>query len=332
MIKRTLIPVVILILCILTVSCGGGANESSEPLDESKAESVAESTAESATEGESDGNSEEESAASDTIPPAFVDANNGKLPAVSHNACEEFDILNGITVRDNVTADADIVITVSDDGGYKNDVAGKYTVTLEAKDSSGNTATATLEITVNAVSVATVIKLGGDIPYVVNDETALEYTPSGTKFRSSDVVQVMEKDFFIKQYNAVKADHTNNGNVPYFPYGVVVITDKNYNIVQLRSAAGTAFQIESDGTVATSGFNWTFSLDAANGGGLFKGIVEDLDDIIPVGGYVIFTANAGDALCRTYLIQNLIFSGYVSGAVAPDQIDIDITAATIELD
>lgn len=267
----------------------------------------------------------------DNIPPAFLDATDGKLDDISHNVGEEIDLTAGIVVRDNVTADSDIVITVSDDGGYDKDTAGEYTVTIQAEDAAGNKSTVTVKVIVNSVVATGSIVLGEEVEYQFNTEDALMYTASGTKFRSSDVIQVLEKDVFVQQYNAYSEGHTNNGGVPFFPNGVLVVCDSEYKIVQVRIAAGENIQINKDGSVVNSGFAWTNSLDADNGGGMFKGFIDEIDSLIPDGGYVLIVGNPDPQSCRAYLIKNLFYSEYVSGGITKDNCDVNITNAKIEL-
>lgn len=315
MFKKTVFLIFILVLCFAVVSCddekSGNQSNTYTGNDVSSSVSVPEVKL-------------------DTIPPAFLDAVDGALPSVSHNAGEEVDILSGIVVRDNSTADKDLTLSVYDDGGYDKDIAGVYTVTLQAEDENGNASRATLEITVKAVSAQSVITFSGN--YAVNSEDALSYTSAGTKFRTVDVIQIMDIDTFVSQYESYSADHTNNGGTPFFPNGVIIITDKDYNILQVRIAAGENIQIDADGSVKNSGFNWTNSIDPSNGGGMFKGILNDLSAIAPDGGYIMFVGNPGEQTCRIFLIQQLFFGGYESGAVTLDSCDVDISNTKISLE
>lgn len=339
MLKQIIAVLLILSTLVFAVACGdttetdsGAISEGAESKIEATSDSVSDdASVEASAEESKEASAEESKDESDKIPPAFVDATDGKLEAITHNAGEEIDILEGLTVRDNVTADADIVVSISDDGGYSKDTAGTYTVTIEAKDQAGNTATVTVEITVKAVSSKKEIVLGGKIPYVINEEGALSYTPSGTKFRTADKVQVMDKDFFIDQYNEFYKEHTNNGKVPYFPNGIIMITDKDYNLVQARLAVGETVQIDSKGNLTNKDLTWTNSLDATNGGGMFKNIVNDIKSLLPDGGYIFFVGNPGDAVCRNTLVKELFFSGYAGGPVTLDQCDVSLAGAKVKL-
>lgn len=313
--KKLFALFILLSLCLCAVSCdtdAGGESDLPSAVSENESDCVSDNTVKA-----------------DTIPPAFIDAEDGVLPAVKHGIGEEFSAEN-IVVRDNSTPDDEITVTVTDNGGYDPNVPGTYTFTVQATDASGNSATVTVEVTVEdntAVQVKSIVLDN----YAVNSETALSYTSSGTSFRTADVIQVMDKATFVSQYNQYSADHTNNGNVPFFPNGVIIITDADYNIVQVRIAAGENIQMDSDGTVKNSGFNWTNSIDAANGGGMFKGIIKDLDTLIPDGGYLFFVGNPGDQTCRTFLIRSLFCSTYESGGITVDACDVDISNAKIEL-
>jgi hypothetical protein len=316
--KRILL--LLLTTVLLLASCGEAAPAPNESSAENSLES---SVAESST---------EESAGGDTIPPAFVNAKNGKLPSVSHDAGSAVDLLEGVEAMDNVTAAEDLQIAITNEGGYDPDIPGTYTVTVAVTDEAGNKAEATVEVTVRPVYEKITLTLGGEIPYRLNDTSALVYTSSGTSFRTADVIQVMDKDFFLEEYNAHKAEHTNNGTVPFFPNGVIVITDENGLIVQVRIACGETIQINADNSVKTSGLSWTNSIDATSGGGMFKGLAAELDSIIPNGGQLLFVGNPGAFLCRTFLIQSLFSSDYVSGALALNQQNIYPIGGTLVLE
>ncbi len=319
MLKKVLFFILAGMLVLLAVSCTE-ADENSE-ISVPAAESVDNSLSEPET---------SQNVNMDVIPPAFIDAVDGALPPLTHNAGEEIDFLSDIVARDNVTADDAITVSVSDDGGYNKDVAGVYTLKITAEDENGNASLAILQITVKEVSSQSVISFSGN--YAVGTADALSYTTSGTKFRTVDVIQVMDTDTFVKQYNEFSADHVNNGGVPFFPNGVIIITDKDYNIIQVRIAAGENIQIDADGSVKNSGFGWSNSIDAANGGGMFKGILSDLTSLVPDGGYIMFVGNPGDQTCRIFLIRELFFSGYVSGAVTLDVNDVDLSNTAISLE
>lgn len=332
--KKFIAIILVFIICIFAVSCGDDKkeNNSSEP------SSVVSETSENSKESEESKKEDvsdsetgiDDETSKDTIPPAFLYAEDGFLPAVTHNQNENIDILEGVTARDNITPDDKVEISISDNGGYDKAKAGEYIVTIEAKDEDGNTATVKIRVTVKEVVSKKTLSLK-DI-YAEDVEDALSYTSSGTKFRSSDIIHVLEKSEFVAQYNKYSADHTNNGGTPFFPNGVIVITDSDYKIVQVRIAAGENLQIEADGTVKNSGFAWTNSLDATAGGGMFKGILGDLETLIPDGGYLFFVGNPGDQTCRAFLIKNLFYSDYVSGGVTVDNRNVDISGLVITLD
>lgn len=318
MLKKVLMLLIVFALCFSAVSCGNEPENT-----DSSSVSAAVSQTSTADKSVPDGDA-------DVIPPVFIDAEDGELPSITHFVGEEQDLLAGVLVRDNVTADEDLVVSVSDDGGYDKNAAGVYTVTLEAKDQAGNTATATVTVTVKETVAQKTLSLKG--LYIKDVADALSYTASGTKFRATDMIHVLDKDAFVEQYNTFSPDHTNNGGVPFFPNGVIIITDSDYAIRQVRIAAGELLQIEADGSVSNSGFGWTNALDGTAGGGMFKGILKDLENVIPDGGYLFFVGNPKDQACRAYLIKNLFFSGYESGGVTIGDQDVDITGMVVVLE
>lgn len=325
MLKKMIVSVLILALCFAFVSCDSQPSDQSTP-------STNESTKEE-SQAEENNNQTEESKndiVKDTIPPAFIDANDGVLPAVTHNAGEQPDLISGIIARDNITPDEEVVIYVSDDGGYDASVPGTYTVTVAAKDTAGNVSTAIITVTVKEVVTAKYLSLKNI--YTLGGEDALSYTASGTKFRTADSICVLDKETFVSQYNTYSPDHTNNGGVPFFPNGVIIITDKDYVVKQVRIAAGELIQIEEDGSVKNSGFSWTNAIDASSGGGMFKGILTDIEKVIPDGGYLFFVGNPGEQTCRIFLIKNLFCSSYESGPITLDMKNIDISGLIISLD
>src|SRR5690554_2833534 len=270
----------------------------------------------------------------DTIPPAFVGAINGVLPALEHLKGEEIDLEQGIRVRDETTKEEDVVLRVSDFGGYNKDIPGEYTIVFEAEDEAGNTSQAERVVVVRDILVkeynALVIN-GENAEYEFNRSDALIYTSSGTNFRIFDIIQVMDKEFFIASYNEHKDDHTNNGGIPFFPNGVLLIVDEDMKVQHIRIAAGALIQINADGQLEEDALTWTNGVDAVNGGGLFKGLIDELDTIIPNGGYLMFVGNTAPEVSRKFLIKNLFYSGYEGGAVTLENFDIDVLELSIEL-
>ncbi|MBO5981691.1 MAG: hypothetical protein J6Q24_04505 [Clostridia bacterium] len=327
MLKKIIVSVLILVLCLAFASCD------SQPADQSTPSPNESTKEESKSQAEESNKQTEESKndiVKDTIPPAFIGAVDGALPSITQNANEEINILAGIIARDNVTPDDEVIISVSDTGGYNFAIPGTYTITLQAKDSAGNVSTAIITVTVKEVVTAKYLSLKNI--YTLGGEDALSYTASGTKFRTADSICVLDKETFVSQYNTYSPDHTNNGGVPFFPNGVIIITDKDYVVKQVRIAAGELIQIEEDGSVKNSGFSWTNAIDASSGGGMFKGILTDIEKVIPDGGYLFFVGNPGEQTCRIFLIKNLFCSSYESGPITLDMKNIDISGLVISLD
>lgn len=272
----------------------------------------------------------EHTTSGDTIAPLFLDSIAGVLPPLTHKVGEEVDFISSLRVTDNVDQD-DVIVEIYDTGGYLATRPGIYVVTISATDTSGNRALVEKRITVYDVEVVTfdafVIEDAGS-EYILNSETALNYTSSGTAFRSIDMIQIMDKDFFVAQYNLKSLDHTNNGGVPYLPHGVVLLLDQNKNIKHLRIAPN--IELDETGLIKSTNLDWTNSIDQVNGGGNFKNILQKIEELIPDGGYVVFTGAAGDQNAKKFLIQNLYSSQYTSGVVSSDHYDINIEQLQIE--
>ena len=327
------------------VSEDSTASEPVEP-DESAASEPSEVSEDSLT-------SEEPSEAeSDSEPPVFTDAVDGVLPELTHEAGGHATLTN-VRVEDNETASDKITVSITDDGGYKSDVPGTYTIRYRAEDEAGNAAEATRTVVVTARTEtsdvpsetspdpaqqgkddpvnedADVMIVSKTTPFVFNEEGALKYTSSGTSFRTKDVIQIMDSDFFLSQYEEFASGHTNNGGVPYFPNGVLILADKDYKIREVRIAAGELFQIDEKGHVSSDNIKWTNALDASAGGGLFKGIRSEIDSVLPKGGYLLFCGNIGEQKCRVFFIRQLLVSDYSSGAVAASQINVKEKQRTV---
>ena len=176
---------------------------------------------------------------------------------------------------------------------------------------------------------ADILLKSAETPFDVNDAAALAYTSSGTSFRTKDRIQIMDASFFLEQYDLHAKEHTNNGSVPYFPNGVLILADEDHRILEVRIAAGALFERDKSGNWKTDGLSWTNAIDAGSGGGLFKGIREEVKKVLKDGGYLLFCGNIGDQICRIRLIRALLVSGYQSGAISPDSIDVPASVRTI---
>lgn len=267
----------------------------------------------------------------DNIAPLFVKAKDGNLPSIRHRRGEQIDLLADIEVIDNL--EGEVKVEIVDDGGYDYNKAGVYIMTIEAIDLAGNKSTATLKVsvlsTMTNVYDALIINDNAS-EYVYNNELALNYTSSGTAFRSQDVIQVMEKDFFVNLFNEKKGQHTNNGQIPFVLNGVVVLIDLDFNLKHMRIAAET-IEVNALGEASSTNLNWNNAIDATNGGGNFKNILTAIEENISSGGYVIFTGSPGEQISKKFLIKNLFFSQYEGGVVKVDQYNSDFKNLKIEL-
>lgn len=265
----------------------------------------------------------------DKVAPAFMGAIAGKLPTLTHLQTETVDLLEGIQARDNVD-NYDVVITI-DEKLYDKDVAGTYTVTYTAEDKSGNKASIDRDIVVEeALDVTLNAAVIGEnwIEYVYNDDTAFENAGTyGARFRQVDKLFIMSKAFFTAQVAEHGAEYPTNGNLPLLPYGSLIVTDKDYNIIHARFQTGVFLQMDVvDGVTVTSHTDVVWN--TGGGGSLFTGI----ESIIPEDGYIMFIAPAEPQKARVFLVSNLFFSEYTGGAVTKDAQDIfELTQIDLQL-
>lgn len=256
----------------------------------------------------------------DTIAPAFLGLVNGKLPKISHLETLDVDFLAEVVARDN--RDGYEVVIAYNLGDYDKNVPGDYVITYTATDKSNNTTTVfrditvidALDITVNAA------RIGNNwIPYTYNQADAFKFDSvfGGATFRQQDVLHVMSKTFFDAQVIEHGAGYPTNNNLPLLPYGSLIITDKDYNIIHARFQTGVYLQMDVvDGVTVFTHTDVIWNNGA--GGDLFKGVSE----LIPADGFVMFISPIAPQAARIFLVSNLFYSGYTGGAVTKDLQDI----------
>ncbi|VEU79787.1 DUF5011/hyalin repeat domain-containing protein [Haploplasma axanthum] len=265
----------------------------------------------------------------DKLPPVFSEAENGRLSTLEHLKGADVDFLKDIKVIDNVDSSADIVVTVSDFGTYDKNVVGESEITYTAKDKAGNTSTIkrtiivleTLERTLSAIVI-------GDefTEYAYNDETAFTLEGDyGAKFRTLEVAQVMEKDFFNEQLTVHADNYPTNAGIPLLPYGSLALVNNDGKVVHARFSAGALLEMDANGVVSYENLEWA---DVA-GGNLLKGITERMNELLPNGGKVVFVTPVGNP--RIFMNKNLFWSEYLGGGgMYKDVQDVDITQVKIE--
>lgn len=268
----------------------------------------------------------------DLVAPIFKNVNYDYLSDIVIEVGQDIDLLDGVEAIDDL--DGKVLVTILDDGNFSNQESGFYTIIYQALDKALNEAIAYRVINVttkNVIKYDALVINNDRIQYVYNNETALEYTSAGTKFRSFDQVQVMDKDFFINQYNSVLTGHpVSNNNKPFFNSGVIIIVDKNMKLKHMRIAT-SLIEVDELGVVKTTNLNWTNTQDATNGGGNFANIVEKLNDLIPDGGLIIFAPPKEQQTGKKFLVRNLFYSEYSGGAVNSSSYDVDINSIDIKL-
>jgi hypothetical protein len=256
----------------------------------------------------------------DTIAPAFLGLVNGKLPKISHLETLDVDFMSEVVARDNRDG-YDVVIEVIL-GDYDKNNPGDYVISYTATDKSNNTTTVQRDVTVIDALDVTVdaARIGNNwIPFVYNQEDAFKFDSvfGGATFRQQDVLHVMSKTFFDAQVLEHGSEYASNNNLPLLPYGSLIVTDKDYNIIHARFQTGVYLQLDVvDGATVLTHTDVIWNNGA--GGDLFKGI----SDIIPADGYVMFISPIAPQAARIFLVSNLFYSGYTGGAVTKDLQDI----------
>lgn len=281
----------------------------------------------------------------DSIAPIFTNSdNNSQLPEVSCLQYDtKFDLLNNsngvLDIRDNYDTE-EIKAYVKDNGGFDVEKAGVYTITYAAKDSSNNESTVTRKVTVKEAvkwveDVISINEMQNAVLY--NDTTAFEKDVNeGAKLRALDQCQLMTKDFYLSELESHKEEWANNGGVPFLPYCVVVVLDKDMKPVRVRNATYAVEAIKEDGkwTLLKNGnmeiggelvpVTVTFidgDKPSAKGVGIMGGKFEES---IPDDGYVLIGSAAKGGkldLGKIMILQNTIAKDFTGGALSWDLVE-----------
>lgn len=269
---------------------------------------------------------------SDTIVgPVFDNIENGYLESLDLSKDQDVDLLEGVSAKDYQGNPA--TVTIIDNDNFNISEYGSHTIKYEATDLLGNKSTALRYVNIlmrNSIVYDALFINEEKSSYVFNNEDALNYTSSGTQFRSYDQIQVMTKEFFIDLFNNKKGQHANNGEIPFFSSGVIVILDQNMKVKHLR-VSPSPIEVDALGNVKTSNLNWTNSIDKDNGGGNFMNIIETLNNVTPDGGLIIFAPPKDQQLSKKFLVKNLFNSNYESGTISSTDFNIDFKSLNISL-
>lgn len=264
--------------------------------------------------------------------PIFDNVKNNFLPSLELNQNDDVDFYENVIAYDKNGILLDVNIINTDN--FDNKIAGVYTFIYETVDKLGNRTLAYRKIIVNHSNI---IKTDAFFinenhsPYILNNENALNYTSSGTQFRSFDQLQIMTKEFFTELFVKTKNEHRYNGSIPFFSSGVIVILDNNMKVKHMRLSS-PLIEIDEKGIVKTSDLNWSNTIDSVNGGGNFSNIINTMDDLIPNGGYIVFAPPKDKQLSKQFLIKNLFDKNYVSGQIISSNYNIDINSLDIKFD
>ncbi len=129
----------LVLVVLLFVGCNGTSTESTTTTQTQTTGTQSDTTTSSST---TSGTTQP----SDTVAPVIVVNQNNVLIQTDSS----FDYTGYITVSDNVTAVGDLVLEVSDWGGFDISVEGNYTITIKVTDEAGNFSTATINVEVKS--------------------------------------------------------------------------------------------------------------------------------------------------------------------------------------
>ena len=250
----------------------------------------------------------------------------GKIPGIEHLKGDVVDFTQlpaNVTAVDNV--DGNVPIVIDSMGTYDKDVAGTYIITYKAEDAAGNKKVVEREVIVKETLEVTlphalVYEEEGKKEYTKvehNNPDAFTKTPNGANFRFNDIIQVMDKQFYLDEVEKNKPNY--GGKEPMFVYGVAMIFDRDSNFVKARMGNGVAFEIDKDGkkyypttqtedpTIINKELVW--SHDGSKGGMLIG-----LGDEIPDGGYVVLATPKDPQNARKFATRYISHKTYNGGA------------------
>lgn len=194
---------------------------------------------------------------------------------------EDYDLMTGVTARDNVDGTITNKVVI-DKGGFDKTVSGTYTITYTVKDEAGNTTTETRTITV--AEKRTTIEIGGK-------QYQMEYNPQLRPANSLSFPFNLETvTVFEKAYAEWLLEHNNQRFAAY--WSIVVILDADRKIVEYRDPVTN--QVNAEGS--SVGTTWCTGTPTADNKAYEhrQGMLANLT--IPNGGYVVVFINDGTNL------------------------------------
>ena len=266
----------------------------------------------------------------DKIAPYFEYASlEGVLPASQVLQYSDVDLLNFEYLNALDNYDTELEVKVKDNGGFNKDVAGEYTITYSATDSSGNEGVGTKKLTVvpAVVYIEDVIKIGENTHAAsIGEVEKLNDEGSGMLLRFEDKVFVYTKAEYDQAFTDYQAAYAKNGGAPYLPWGIAVILDKDFKVVRVRNAAYAieAVLLETGEYDLLKGQDLTF-IDSTTPSNAKVGILGGgFETFIPEGGYVLlcgspFGGNLDTA--KIFLASNLLATGFTGGALTWDLVE-----------
>src|SRR5690554_17902 len=198
--------------------------------------------------------------------------------SVSLEFNQEYDLMTGVTARDNVDGTITDKVVI-DDGGFDNQIPGTYTITYTVKDAAGNEATKTRTITV--AEMRTTIEIDGDqFPINFNPQLG-EYNELSFPFDLTKVtvLEAAYVDWLVE-----------NNDQRFGAYWSVVATlDADLKVVEYRDY--NTNQVDAEGSAIAT--HWSTGTGTGSNNDYVNrwGMLGNLD--VPEGGYVVVFINDG---------------------------------------
>ena len=248
----------------------------------------------------------------DTTPPTITVGQS----TITHAVNATIDIIAeaDITVSDDETPAAEIVVEIKDFGGYDKSVLGSYTVTISAKDAAGNEATVTVTVTVTEPgdtlpptlvgAVSTINHLAGEEVDLTRNINAVDNVDGTNVIINVHSLGTYNKDVpgtYVIQLTL----EDSSGNVSN-PFNRTIIVSESYTRAEMTSFEGEVIRMQAlynpqvfNGNTGT-GFNTGYDGHYVNV--LSKDYVEWLLEYAPerlgagIGWSVIAVTDADDKI------------------------------------
>ena len=271
--KKFLVLLFVVIASMLFFACGEETTESTTASTTAGTTSVTTAgTTAVTTVGTTAATTAATTANPDTVAPVIV-VNQSQVVIKTDSA---FVVEGYITVTDNVSTAANIVVTISNWGGFDISVVGQYTVEISAEDEAGNISTATIIVIVKSDilapmltgSVSTITHLAGEVVNLTQGLTGVDNVDGVNVIFT--VTDLGDYDLATPGTYSVQIQISDAAGNAGTPFARTVIVESSYSRAEMTSFDGDIIRFEAlynpqvfNGNTGT-GYNSSYNGDYVN--------------------------------------------------------------------